>query len=177
MRTPACIALLALVAASAAPAQVYRWVDEDGVVHYSDTPHPGAEEIHLPDDEPPAPGSAFESLQRTLPTNGDQATQQQPAGYQSLQFIAPSPEETLWNIGGELTVRLDVQPSLRPGHQVRVYFDGEPRQANGLTVDLQEVWRGTHNLQAEVLNEQGQLMIRSDPIRFYVQQTSILNPN
>ena len=177
MRLSACIALLALLAASAAPAQVYRWVDEDGVVHYSDTPHPGAEEIHLPDDEPPAPGRAFESLQRTLPTNGDEAAQQQPAGYQNLQFVAPSPEETLWNIGGELTVRLDVQPSLRPGHQVRVYFDGEPRQANGLTVDLQEVWRGAHNLQAEVLNEQGQLMIRSDPIRFYVQHTSVLNPN
>ena len=24
-------------------AQAYKWVDEDGVVHYSDRPHPGAE--------------------------------------------------------------------------------------------------------------------------------------
>ena len=45
---------------------------------------------------------------------------------------------------------------------------------SGTAFQLQEVWRGMHNLQAEVLDETGQLMIRSEPIRFYVQQTSIL---
>lgn len=179
MRKTACFALIALLAWSALPAQVYRWVDEDGVTHYSDTPHPGAEEISLPESSPPPPGSAFESLQRTLPTNGDEdAEQQQAFDYETLRFVAPAPEETLWNIAGQLTVRLDVQPALRPGHQVRVYFDGEPQMARGaLTVDLEEVWRGTHNLQAEVLNERGQLMIRSEPIRFYVHQTTVQSPN
>lgn len=176
MRKSACIALFAVLAASALPAQVYRWVDEDGVIHYSDTPHPDAEEIFLPDSEPPPPGAAFEAAQRTLPTNGD-PPETQPFDYQSLRFVSPAPEETLWNIGGELSVRLDLQPGLRAGHQVRVYFDGEPRPVNGLQFELQEVWRGTHNLQAEVLNEQGQLMVRSEPIRFYVHQTSIANPN
>jgi Domain of unknown function (DUF4124) len=179
MRKAACFAIIAVLASSALPAQVYRWVDEDGVTHYSDTPHPGAEEIYLPESDPPQPGSAFEALQRTLPTNGDEAAEQQQAfDYETLQFVAPAPEETLWNIAGQLTVQLDVQPALRPGDQVRVYFDGEPQPASGaLTVNLQEVWRGTHNLQAEVLNEQGQLMIRSEPIRFYVHQTTVQSPN
>ncbi|HEX2138343.1 MAG TPA: DUF4124 domain-containing protein [Woeseiaceae bacterium] len=177
MRRSACIALLAVLAAGVLPAQVYRWVDDDGVIHYSDTPHPGAEEVHLPDSAPPLPGAAFETAQRTLPTEGDQPESQPSFDYRSLRFVAPAPEETLWNIGGELTVRLDLQPGLRPGDQVRVYFDGEPRAVNGLQFEMEEVWRGTHNLQAEVLNEQGQLMIRSEPIRFYVHQTSIANPN
>lgn len=175
MRKTACFAIIAVLASSALPAQVYRWVDEDGVTHYSDTPHPGAEEIYLPEGDPPPPASAFESLQRTVPTDGDGGGEQQPFDYETLQFVAPSAEETLWNIAGELTVRLDVQPALRPGDQVRVYFDGQPHPASGLAVDLQEVWRGTHNLQAEILDEQGQLMIRSEPIQFYVHQTSILN--
>ena len=59
---------------------------------------------------------------------------------------------------------------------MRLYFDGEPQTVSGLRTELQEVWRGTHNLQAEVVNENGELMIRSDPIRFYVQQTSVRNP-
>lgn len=176
MRKSAYIAFFAVLAASTLPAQVYRWVDEDGVIHYSDTPHPGAEEIYLPDGEPPPPGAGFETAQRAQPSNGDQP-ENQPFDYRSLEFAAPAPEETLWNIGGELTVRLNLQPGLRPGDQVRVYFDGEPREVSGLQVELQEVWRGTHNLQAEVLNGQGQLMIRSEPIRFYVHQTSIANPN
>ncbi|HET6628529.1 MAG TPA: DUF4124 domain-containing protein [Woeseiaceae bacterium] len=176
MRKSACFALVALLAASALPAQVYRWVDEDGVTHYSDTPHPGAEEIYLSESDPPPPVSAFESLQRTRAASGAAAAEKPPPfDYEALQFVAPSSEETLWNIAGQLTVRLDVQPALRPGDQVRVYFDGEPHPASGLTIALQEVWRGTHNLQAEILNEQGELMIRSEPIRFYVHQTSILN--
>jgi hypothetical protein len=176
MRSRACIALFAVLAAGVLPAQVYRWVDEDGVIHYSDTPHPGAEEVQLPGSEPPPPGAGFETAQRTLPTNGE-PPDTRPFDYQGLRFVAPAPEETLWNIEGQLTVRLDLQPGLRSGHQVRVYFDGEPRTVNGLQFELEEVWRGTHNLQAEVLNDQGQLMIRSEPIRFYVHQTSIATPN
>ncbi len=175
MRTTACIALLALLAASAAPAQVYRWVDADGVVHYSDTPQPGAEEMQLPESPAAAPGSAFEPLQRPRRTSGDEAPQ--PFAYEALRVVAPAAEETLWNIEGRLTVRLDLQPSLRSGDQVRVYFDGRAIPTNGLQLELDEVWRGTHNLQAEVVDAQGQLLIRSEPIRFYVHQTSIQNPN
>lgn len=175
MRTTACIALLALLAASAAPAQVYRWVDQDGVVHYSDTPQPGAEEMHLPESPTAAPGSAFEPLRRTRWAGDDEAPQ--PFAYEALRIVAPAAEETLWNIEGQLTVRLDLQPPLRSGDQVRVYFDGRAIPTNGLQLQLDEVWRGTHNLQAEVVDAQGQLLIRSEPIRFYVHQTSIQNPN
>ena len=37
-----------LCAAGTALAQAYRWTDENGVVHFSDRPHPGAEQIQLP---------------------------------------------------------------------------------------------------------------------------------
>jgi hypothetical protein len=55
-----------------------------------------------------------------------------------------------------------------------VYFDGNPQEVSGLSFQLQEVYRGIHNLQAEVVDQAGQLMIRSEPSRFYVQQTSII---
>ena len=38
---------------------------------------------------------------------------------------------------------------------------------------MAEVWRGVHNLQAEVLDETGQMLIRSRTNRFYVQQTTV----
>ena len=37
--------LVGLLASAAAVAEVYKWIDEDGVVHSSDQPHPGAEII------------------------------------------------------------------------------------------------------------------------------------
>ena len=42
------------------------------------------------------------------------------------------------------------------------------------TFKLDEVWRGVHNLQAEVLDETGTMMIRSRTNRFYVQQNTVL---
>ena len=172
----ACLGCVALLAASALQAQIYRWVDENGVVHYSDTPHPGAEEVVLPDNPPARTPQQSFGAQRTPPP-GERQNANQPFNYESLTIASPAPEETLWNIEGQLNVNLNLQPALRPGHQVRVYFDGEPRTVSGLQFELQDVYRGTHNLQAEVINEAGQLMIRSEPSRFYVHQTSIATPN
>jgi len=39
---PICLAMLMLLAAGAAGAQTYKWVDENGKVRYGDTPPPGA---------------------------------------------------------------------------------------------------------------------------------------
>jgi hypothetical protein len=93
--------------------------------------------------------------------------------YESFAIASPAAEETLWNIEGVLNVSLALSPALRPGHQVRVYFDGTPQTVNGTSFQLQEVWRGVHNLQAEVVDETGQMKIRTQANRFYVQQSTV----
>ena len=45
--------------------------------------------------------------------------------------------------------------------------------ASGTSFQLQEVWRGVHNLQAEVVDETGKMLIRTQTNRFYVQQTTV----
>ena len=54
-----------------------------------------------------------------------------------------------------------------------MYFDGNERMVTSTSFQIEEVYRGVHNLQAEVVDATGKLMIRSVPNRFYVQQTSI----
>ena len=167
------IAFIALLAAGTVLAQAYRWVDENGVVHYSDRPEEGAETIVLPRDNA--------TPTRRLPTpaataaEGDAAQAPEPPfQYESIEVVAPAPEETLWNIEGVLNVALRVTPALRPEDQVRVYFDGEERMVSGTSFQIQEVWRGVHNIQAEIVDSTGQLMVRSLPNRFYVQQNTIV---
>ena len=155
----------------------YRWVDEDGVVHFSDRPEPGAERIELLQDRPasgpsvPPPSSAFTRRNDPPP---DVEPDDQPFSYESLTIASPGAEETLWNIEGVLNVTLNLQPSLQRGHRVRVYFDGEEAlTTNRSYFQVREVYRGVHNLQVEVVDGSGQLMIRSQPNRFYVQQNAI----
>jgi hypothetical protein len=170
------IVLIAALAAGAALAQAYKWVDEDGVVHYSDTPQEGAEQIQLSSDGRRPQRPAYSPPPQVAQTaDEDAAAAPQVFKYDSIEVIAPAPEETLWNIEGVLNVALRVNPALRPEDQVRVYFDGEQQLVSGTNFQLQEVWRGVHNIQAEIVDPTGRLMARSLPNRFYVQQNSIAN--
>lgn len=157
-------------------AQAYRWVDEDGVVHFSDRPREGAERIILPSDNRVTRSVAPTSVAAAATRTSDDGQAAEPAGfrYESLAVASPAAEETLWNIAGILNVSLDLQPGLQDGHQIRVFFDGNARDPiMTTTFQVEEVWRGVHNIQAEVVDATGKLMIRSQPNRFYVQQSSI----
>lgn len=168
------LVLLALFAADSALADAYVWTDEDGVVHYSDRPQAGAKRIDLAESKRPRPVSAQPAQASAAPSSGDATAQDpEPFRYQSLEVAAPAAEETLWNIEGVLNVSLALSPALQPNHEVRVYFDGNPRTVRGTNFQLEEVYRGVHNLQAEVVDETGKLMIRSRPNRFYVQQSTV----
>lgn len=170
METRPIFILLGILAAAGALAEAYTWTDENGVVHYSDRPQPGAEVVELETSSSTRPQTGPRAA---TPTGNNEQAPAEEFSYESLEIGSPAAEETLWNIGGTLSVTLNLTPALRSGHQVRVYFDGTPQTVQGTSFTLQEVHRGVHNLQAEVIDETGQLMIRSRPSRFYVQQNSI----
>jgi len=166
---------------AAAAEEMWRWVDEEGVVHYSDRPHPGAERVVLESAQsykPPAlpsrtagqPGEAEGEAEG----NGDGTA------YTELRVVSPEPEETLWNIGGELEVQLSISPRLAQGHRLRVYLDGsrvEEAPEGRTRFTLGEVFRGEHTLRAAVVDQDGQEVVSSDPVVFYVQQASLQNPS
>lgn len=171
METRTILVLLGLLATTVAAAETWTWTDEEGVVHYSDRPQPGATRIII--DEPNT-SQALSRRSGGANANADGAAEEQAAPrYESFEIRSPGAEETLWNIEGVLGVSLSLSPGLQPGHQIRVYFDGNPQMVNGTSFQLQEVWRGVHNLQAEVLDETGKMLIRTRPNRFYVQQTTV----
>lgn len=169
------IAIIALFAATAVVADAYKWVDEDGVVQYSDRPHPGAERFRLPTDDQSISGySPVRSASLSSSQNDEPPADDGPVRYESLTISAPGAEQTLWNIAGVLNVSLAVTPGLQSDHQLRVYLDGgSPQVVNSTNFQLEEVYRGVHNIQAEIVDVSGAVMIRSQPNRFYVQQTTV----
>lgn len=175
METRTILVLLGLLAVPCALAnEAYVWTDEDGVVHYSDRPHPGAERVELQTPNTSRSLARGSSATTTSTGQGDNAAEPVPTfRYESLEVASPAPEETLWNIEGRLSVSLALTPALRQGHQIRVYFDGNPTVVTTTAFRINEVWRGEHTLQAEVVDEAGNLLIRSSLNRFYVQQSTV----
>ena len=176
METRPIFILVGLLAAASAMAEAYRWVDEDGITHYSDRPREGAEIVELSEYTRTTGAQIYRAPRDPAQDPAAAAPEQAPFKYESLAVAAPGAEETLWNIEGVLNVSLALSPGLQSGHQVRVYFDGEPRMVSGTSFQIEEVWRGVHNIQAEVIDDTGKLMIRSRPNRFYVQQSTVSIP-
>ncbi len=157
--------------------EVYRWVDDDGVVHYSDRPHTDAERVPLlkspePARRPQTRGGS-EGNERGL------APPEMPFSYASLDILSPSQGETFWNIGGQLEVVLSVQPELQPGHSFRLYLDEQwledlPTRSDRLR--LSEVYRGAHTLRVAVVDRNGLEQIQSQIVSIMVRQTSLISP-
>ena len=166
-----------LLSAQMAMAQAYKWIDENGVVHFSDKPHPNAEVMFLPKTSPQSKAGV-----QSTRLDGNQekmSTKEQPVApqYESIEIVSPLPEETLWNLEGVLNVALFVTPSLQNQDRIRVYLDGqEELTTSSSNFEVQEVWRGTHNIQVEIIDATGTMITRSLPSRFYVQQNRILAP-
>jgi hypothetical protein len=171
METRTILVLLGLLAAGAVVADAYTWTDDEGIVHYSDRPEPGATRIDLA--EPNSGQSLVARRSASTAGDGEPDTTTDSLRYSSFAVTSPGAEETLWNIEGVLSVSLSLTPALQPGHQVRVYFDGNPRMVGGTSFQIDEVYRGVHQLQAEVLDPTGQMLIRTRTNRFYVQQSSV----
>ena len=170
------LAALAPMLAGAEPA--WRWVDANGVVHYSDRPVPGAVEVDLPTSARGTSVVATTSSRAAAPAQAPQAAQSsQP--YTRLDIVSPTQQETLWNIGATLDVQVAVEPQLQPGHQLDIVYDGERRRlvGTGTTLTLEEVYRGIHTIQAVIVDLSDTIVLRSAPVEFMVQQTSLRNPN
>ena len=173
--------MLALLLApeSATAAKTYRWVDAQGVVHYSDTPQPGAEQITLPTAQgytptpvtPAAPvGAAAEGASPASPAPE--------SAYASCAITEPVAETSLFS-PESVHVAVGLDPPLREGDRLQVLLDGQPLEskspsATSLTADQPD--RGAHVLRAVVRDNSGKIVCSASAVTFYVQRPSVLSP-
>lgn len=171
------IALTALFTATSMAAPAWTWVDENGRRHFSDLPVEGAIQIELTESQTFSRG-----VSTAAPAAPAAAAQPEPAEtlpYTVFNVTSPTHQETLWNIGGNLSMALDLQPALQNGHRIDVVLDGEQVEigARSPTLTIPEVFRGAHTLQAVIMDATGREVLRSLAITVMVQQTSLQNPN
>ena len=181
-----CLPLAGLQAAS-----VYRTVDAQGNVTFTDRPIENSERIEL---EPLPVVPSPESLSIT-PTGSGEVADDTTSGdnasaaagpfmpYSTFRIVSPQ-DETMLPTGyaGSVQVELDIAPDLRDDHRVRLLLDGQISQSAMHTQAfmLTNLDRGEHRLRAELLDASGNVRHRSAPITLYVQRASVnlpANPN
>lgn len=165
--TLACLGMYAVTAA----ADVYRWTDDKGVVHYSDKPQaPSDKPVELPhlqtyQHNANPPGFA------PLPTTPAAAVAPKNAG---LAITSPSPGETIRDPEGKFTV--EVSPGPQDGEGLVFYLDGaaENSAPTMSTAFLYaRVERGEHTVAAALVGADGKELQRTPPLTVYLMPPTV----
>lgn len=166
--------LLSFGATAAMAATVYKWVDENGVVHFSDQPHENAAKVEL---KAPQTYSAPKT-----PAGPPQPARNPPAKpgpvYQSCLITEPVNDQMFMNTT-TVTAGVAVKPAVLPGDSAVVTLDGQKVPgvpANGGQFTISPIDRGTHSMQMTVVDSSGKTVCSSPAVTFHVQQPSLLNP-
>ncbi|MDW7747536.1 DUF4124 domain-containing protein [Halomonas sp.] len=187
------ILALGLSVSLAAQAQtIYRTTDAQGNVVFTDNPERGGEEVDLkPLTVVPGRGEVRGAGAPAVVDDGGSGSGGGAAAgpgqpfmpYDSFGILSPRQEETLpTGAAGNVQVTLGIQPDLREDHRVRLLVDGQVSQTamHTDTFMLNNLNRGEHVLQAELLDASGAVRHRTSPVTLYVQRASVnlpQNPN
>ena len=160
------IALVLLLAvAPAAAEEVYKWVDKDGVVHYTDKPpSQNAKPAALPPLQT-YPGNK-------LPDVGKLASPAPaaPPAKLDVQIMTPAPDETIRGAEAMVSIAVVVSPGLSGGQRLVYRVDGQPLGApTAATSQSVRLERGSHSLTVAVVDESGQELARSPSVTVHMK--------
>jgi hypothetical protein len=170
--------LVLLPLAAFAEGEIYKVVDENGNVIYTDQrPSSAAQPMDLPElsviqtEPPPTPPAAEEEPDRP-PTPRE--LRRQLSDYRILQ---PQPEETFWGTGNQVTVAWGSDAEVPSGLSARLYVDGQARDVTAVGSVTLTLDRGEHQVYVELLDERKRRVLTTSTVTFFVKQGSALfNP-
>jgi len=149
-------------------ADIYRWVDAQGNVEFSDQPREGAKKIEVRD-----PATISMPKMSKLPPPKTTKTKAQTALYDTLKITFPQNNTAFHSGNGEVTVMMEVNPPLYPNHSLRINLDGA---IAGTTKDsylrLNNVDRGTHALKLDIIDNSS--VVKDGPtVTFTIHRPSV----
>lgn len=171
------ILAIALWLSTNAFSEIYRSVDKDGNVTYSDHPDIDAEKMEFQElttyTSPPQKQIKKAGNKKTGQT-GNHAPD---ASYSGLKILSPASKDTIRDNTGSVAVQLQVTPKLRIklGHRFVLSIDG--KQVASTTVPrykLTNIDRGSHTLTAQIMNQKNKALTRPVSVSFHMHRHSKL---
>ncbi len=158
-------------------AALYKGIDENGNVSYSDTPFAHAKKINpesLSIIETGNPGTTKQEPDAKKPMSPQ--TPSSTASYKKLTILSPKNQQTIWN-NNNLTINVAVSPALltKSDDYFQLLMDGKTviKKSTQLKFQLGFVERGTHKLQLMLRNSKNRLIKRSNPVIIYIKHSIV----
>lgn len=157
-----------LVPAYASSAKVYVWRNEQGVLVFSDSPRPGAEEVNVKSDNV-IQSSVDTSILDIKPKEIEEKYQ--------VEITLPEDHATIRDNTGSVHVTGRIKPVFKRGLKIQLYLDNKPydKPQTHSMFALRNVDRGEHQIKMELINNKGKVIASSKPITFYMHRASAAN--
>ena len=168
------LSLLAATVTNSAP--LYKIVNKDGSVTYTDVYQPNAQEVDLT-----ATNSA---VMPSMPASSNQkkkVVKQYPV--LKLAFNSPENEQTIRSNSGNLTVSATLSAASNsiamPSGEFQLMIDGKLVQSKSVpSFSVKNLDRGEHNVQIKLIHQTGKILASTEIRVFYLKQASrLINPN
>jgi len=156
-------------------ADVYKSVDEDGNVIFTDKPSPDAEKIKVKEVQT-VETPKIEPKQEALPAEEPAEEEQKPVEYSKVEITSPENVSAVRANNGNITISAAVEPALdnEAGDTLALYMDSKLVSAGpGTQFNLNNVDRGTHSFRVAVIDKGGNELKRSASISFTVLRHSV----
>jgi len=145
-----------ILLSSICSAQLYKWTDADGVVHYTD--------------RLPTADVKQEALPTRLKTLGT-ATKQvedKAATYNTFSLVKPETGATIHSDNETVPLEIKVEPALADNHYVQIYLDGQEVGSKTKATDLilQKIKPGAHSIYALILDGEENQLLKSATVSF-----------
>ena len=159
---------------SAAEGKIYRSRDADGNIIFSDKAADTADEIDV------AEPLTYEAPRITQKLSPPIAKDPEAFFYSSISIINPATEEAIRSNNGQLSVSFSIKPSLLTGHSVQLILDGKLEQTtqSATSFELENVDRGTHTIQLNIVDDQSGVILKSSESRntTILRYSILINP-
>jgi hypothetical protein len=174
-----CMAL-AVFAMAPVAAQVYKVVDSQGRVTYTDSPPKDGrsyEKVELKELNQHQAIEPVPSLAPPRPAPSDSESGQAFIDYM-VQIATPAPGTQVPPGQRDLPVAAQVSPPLAEDHALQFLLNGEPltEPSRDTSLVIEEIFRGEHRLMVRVLDSNGEIMAESDPIPVFVHRPTVNSP-
>lgn len=159
------LSALLLLPASVSQAAIYKTINPDGSVSYSDKPGTGARRVDLPPvNTTPAP---------TLLPRSDTPVTDAAATY-TLAIVAPPSGTQLLPDQPDLLMSINITPALEDGHLLQAQVNGSNWGAATSATDITLIGipRGEHQVQVTVIDASGAILATSPGITVQVFKPS-----
>ena len=148
-------------------AKIYVWRNTQGILVFSDSPKPGAEEVKT------KPGNIIQASTPIKTKVLDIFPQKILEKYEVV-INTPRNNDTIRDNTGSVYIAGSIKPKFKPGLKVQLVLNGTPHEKpqEHSIFSLKGINRGEHKIKMLLLDEKGRVIASSPSVTFYMHKFS-----